>query len=492
MLTKSNQQKWWQTWAIYLRPEALRMLFLGFSAGLPYVLVVGTLSRRLAEAGVDRSTIGYLSWVGLAYAFKWMWSPFVDQVRIPFLTKAIGRRRSWLLVSQALIVLGIVGMARADLQNGLDVLVWCAVLVAFASATQDIALDAFRIESADIEFQAALSATYQSGYRLAMIWAGAGVLWIAAYVQGDDTGAQQYAWITSASMKGEFWKSTRLMVMGNFYDASAWTAAYMVMALSMLVGVLTVVFSAEPARSQQAAHERAQQIQLYKHLPLGQRIERWVMMTMVEPFADFIQRYKWQALIVLGLIGLYRISDMVMGVMSGPFYADMGYTKNEVAAASKIYGVIMTLLGTFIGGVLVLRAGVFRILMLGAFLSAATNVLFAWLAFRGHDFYALIAVISMDNLSAGIASAAFIGYLSSLTNIKFSATQYALFSSMMILAPKFVSGFTGAFVDHYSYATFFMCTAMLGLPVLVLVWLASKVHEPAKVIAWEEKNAGKS
>jgi PAT family beta-lactamase induction signal transducer AmpG len=196
---------------------------------------------------------------------------------------------------------------------------------------------------------------------------------------------------------------------------------------------------------------------------------------LVEPFAEFIRRYRWQAAIILGLIAIYRISDVVMGIMANPFYVDMGYTKDEVAAVTKVFGVIMTLLGAFIGGVLSMRLGVMRILMLGAVLSAITNLLFAWLATRGHDLTALVWVISADNLASGIASAAFIAYLSSLTNVNYSATQYALFSSMMLLAPKWLAGFSGVYVDAHGYEAFFTSTAFLGAPVLLLVWLAARV-----------------
>lgn len=477
------KKRWWQSWKIYTRPEVLKMLFLGFSAGLPLVLVMGTLSRRLAEAGIDRSWIGYLSWVGLVYAFKWIWAPFVDQVRIPLLTRYMGRRRSWLLVSQALIISGLCGMGLADVQQGLTSLVICSIWVAFASATQDIALDAFRIESAEKQMQSALAATYQTGYRLAMIWAGAGALWVAAFVQGDDSSVQQYTWMTSSAMPGGFWNSVRLHTLGTFYDQHAWSIAYLVMAVSMGVGVLTVLLSSEPKASLQAQEERFAKVQRNRHLPWHVRLVIWIKEVVIAPFSDFFVRYRWYALTILALIAVYRISDVVMGVMSGPFYAEMGYTKVEVAAASKIYGVVMTLLGTFLGGMLVMRSGIYKILMLGAVLSAATNLLFAGLVFWGHDFYALIVVISMDNLSSGIASAAFIGYLSSLTNVSFSATQYAIFSSIMVLLPKFVSGFSGDFVNVFGYANFFVATALLGVPVIFLVHLASRANEYTPMVA---------
>jgi PAT family beta-lactamase induction signal transducer AmpG len=267
------------------------------------------------------------------------------------------------------------------------------------------------------------------------------------------------------------------------YSASAWTTAYFAMAASMLVGVATVLLSPEPApsagRALDDSDERALAQRLIAERGLGPRaaaVIAWVRTAVVGPFADFIDRYRWHALLLLALIAMYRISDVVMGIMANPFYVDMGYTKDEVAAVSKLYGVVMTLVGAFIGGVLALRFGVTRILMLGAVLSAASNLLFAWLASRGHDLTGLIFTISADNLSAGIASAAFIAYLSSLTNVRYSATQYALFSSVMLLLPKFVAGFSGAFVDAFGYAAFFYATALLGVPVLLLVWLASRVH----------------
>ncbi|MBA4111795.1 MAG: AmpG family muropeptide MFS transporter [Verminephrobacter sp.] len=436
-----TRASWLQTLRVYLEPASLRMLTLGFSAGLPLLLVLGTLSFRLREAGVDRSTIGYLSWVGLAYGFKWVWAPLVDRMPLPLLTRLLGRRRGWLLLSQVLIVAGLVGMALADPRQTLGPIVWCALAVAVGSATQDIALDAFRIESADANHQAALAATYQTGYRLAMIWAGAGVLWIAA--RAEVAPALGQALVQGAAA----------------YQNGAWQTAYLVMAASMAVGMVTVLFSREP---QPVA------------LPPARNAAEWLRGALIEPFADFLRRYGWQAALILALIAVYRISDVVMGIMANPFYVDMGYTKDEVAAVTKVYGVIMTLTGAFVGGVLSMRFGVMRVLMLGAALSACTNLLFAWLAGHGHDVTALIAVVSADNLASGIASAAFIAYLSSLTNVSYSATQYALFSSMMLLLPKFVAGFSGDYVDAFGYAQFFTATALLGVPVLALVWLASK------------------
>jgi PAT family beta-lactamase induction signal transducer AmpG len=233
------------------------------------------------------------------------------------------------------------------------------------------------------------------------------------------------------------------------------------MACSIAVGVITTLLSQEPVRIELAKARNA---------------KAWLHQTLIEPFAEFITRYRWQAIAILALIAVYRISDVVMGIMANPFYVDMGYTKDEVAAVSKVFGVIMTLLGAFIGGVLTLRFGVMRILLLGAVLSAMSNLLFAWLATQGHDLTGLVWVISADNLSSGIATAAFIAFLSSLTNIQYSATQYALFSSMMLLMPKWLAGFSGVFVDAFGYSTFFISTAIIGLPVLLLIWLVIRLR----------------
>ena len=428
----ADKLSWLDTMKVYLEPASLRMLSLGFSAGLPLALVFGTFFFWLREAGIDRTTIGYLSWVGMAYTFKWTWSPLVDRLPIPLLTRALGRRRSWLVVSQLAIACGLVGMAFNDPKLALVPAVWCAIAVAFGSATQDIALDAFRIESGDSEHQAALSATYLAGYRLAMIWSGAGALVLAARAE-----------VPNAAL----------------YQPGAWQTAYLVMAASMLPGLLTVLLSKEPAQ---------------RAIPASRNALEWFKGAVVEPFADFLTRYGRQALLILALIAVYRISDVVLGIMAYPFFVDLGFTKEEVAAVSKVYGVIMTLLGAFIGGAMALRLGVMRVLMMGAVLSAASNLLYAWLSSRGHDLGALVFVISADNLAGGIATSAFIAYMSSLTNVNYSATQYALFSSMMLLLPKFLAGYSGLYVDHFGYTSFFTATALLGVPVLALVWLASR------------------
>ncbi len=450
-MSSSSPSGWLDALRIYAHPRVLGMLSLGFSAGLPLLLVLGTLSFWLREAGIDRSTIGHLSWVGLAYGFKWIWSPLVDRMPLPFLTRLLGRRRAWLLLSQVAIALALAGMANTDPLDNLAYTVFFALTIAFASATQDIALDAYRIEAVSVRLQGAMAATYQGGYRIAMILASAGALWIAAAVDPSE----------------------------QTYDYEPWRIAYLVMAAFMSVGIITTLIIREPevpvtkliSENENRAREAIAHWHLNENLT---RMLAWLYGAVVAPFRDFIVRHGAHALLILGLIGAYRISDVVMGVMSNPFYVDMGYTKEEVATVSKVYGVIMTLAGAAIGGVLTAKLGIMRTLFLGAVLSAATNLLFVWLAGRGHDLTGLIFTVSADNLSAGIASSAFIAYLSGLTNTAYSATQYALFSSVMLLLPKFIAGFSGEYVDAYGYASFFTGTALLGLPVLILVWLAGQ------------------
>lgn len=453
---KPSENEPLSTWKLYFQPHCLKMLVLGFCAGLPLLLVLGTLSFWLREAKLDLSTIGQLSWVGLVWAFKWAWAPLVDSLALPWATRRLGRRRSWLLLAQIMIALALAGMAMSDPQRNLQALVWCALAVAAASATQDIALDAWRIESAQLREQAALAAMYQAGYRLGMIWAGAGVLWLAA--------------------KSSLWASLGFATngAGSGYDLVGWQAAYWVMAASMGVGIVVVLCSKEPTVAEHKSPEN--QDVAHPQKTTLQAIVAWLQRVVYAPFAQFFARWGLGAWGLLALVAVYRTSDIVMGVMANPFYVDQGFSKEQVAAVTKLYGLLMTLAGAFAGGALVLRLGLMRTLALGAVLSAASNVLFAWLATRGADVQALTLVVSADNLCGGIATAAFVAYLSALTQKQYSATQYAMLSSMMVLAPKWLAGFSGKMVEQWGYEDFFIATACMGAPVLILIWLASKIQ----------------
>lgn len=415
---------WRETLLIYTNPRVIAMTFLGFSGGLPFLLVFSTLTAWLTEGNVSRSTIGFFAWIGITYSTKVLWAPVVDSIPIPFLTKILGQRRSWMLIGQMGIACGLVLMSLIG-PSDLLILSCCAFLVAFSSATQDVAIDAFRIESAEPEYQGAMSAAYVFGYRLALLVAGAGALYLAEYF--------------------------------------SWTIAYITMATLMLVGVITVVLVAEPDRQSDSFPLELSAIGL----------RRWFTRAVVGPFVDFFSRNGKVAFIILLFIAVFRLSDIALGIMANPFYLDMGYTKIEIANVAKVFGFFMSIAGSLICGVLVVKWGLMRPLLIGAVAVAVTNLLFASLSVLEPKVSYLAIVISADNISGGFAATAFIAYLSSLTNRAYTATQYALFSSLMTLPGKFISGFSGLVVDNFGYFEFFVVAAMLGIPaILLVVWLS--------------------
>jgi PAT family beta-lactamase induction signal transducer AmpG len=487
------------------------MLFLGFSAGIPLLLIFSSLSLWLREAGAERAAVTYFSWAALGYSFKFVWAPLVDQLPLPVLSRLLGRRRAWMLLAQLAIIVAIIGMAAIDPASSEQSLVWmaiAAVLLGFSSATQDIVIDAYRIESAEAELQAMMSATYIAGYRIGMLTAGAGSLFLADWF-GTTAGAYSY---------------------------QAWQWTYWAMAAAMLIGVITTLCIGEPrqseARDSLVGNRDYLRFMLLFALSIGAFVSTffysgdiaesfkaslgaswmspvlaafliealrlvlallvaWLVAVLLvrsgavncelaersylAPVRDFFSRYGWSlAWILLALIGVYRISDIVLGVISNVFYQDLGFSKSEIASVVKTFGLLMTIAGGFLGGLLAIRFGVMRILLLGAVLSAATNLLFMLLASIGYDMFWLYVIISADNLSAGIASAAFVAFLSSLTNVSFTAMQYAIFSSLMTLLPKLLGGYSGSMVDALGYPGFFMLTAILGLPVLLLIVVATR------------------
>lgn len=437
MKTVDGVGSWGEAWRLYTRPRVLAMLLLGFSAGLPLLLVFGTLSAWLREAGVDRSTIGHISWVAMLYGLKFVWAPLVDRFDLPLLTAWLGHRRSWMLLAQSLVIAGLLAMAVNDPRVQLEGLVLAALLVAFASATQDIAIDAWRIEAAPVEWQAAMAATYQVGYRFGMILAGAGALYVAEF--------------------------------------RSWQAAYALMAMAMGLGILTTLLIAEPERavSRDTWKEEQRVIDFLEgsaHLPGAVRgAAAWFIGAVICPFTEFFQRNGRLALAILLFIGLFRISDITLGVMANPFYIDMGYSKTDIASVTKVFGLIVTMLGAMLGGVMAARFGVMRVLLVSAVLVAVTNLMFAWLSGQQPLLVWLMLVISGDNLCAGMAGSVFIAFLSGQTNRAYTATQYALFSSLMLLPAKFIGGFAGDVVDIAGYANFFIYSTVLGLPAILLV-----------------------
>jgi PAT family beta-lactamase induction signal transducer AmpG len=426
--------------AAYRHPRVLAMLFLGFSAGLPFMLVFSTLSAWLREVGVERATIGMLSWVGIIYSIKFFWAPVVDRLPLPLIGRLLGRRRSWMLLAQAGIATGLFHIAHLDPVGHLGTLAALALLVAFSSATQDIAIDAWRIEAAPQPMQGVMAAAYQLGYRIAIMVGSAGALWIAA-----DFG---------------------------------WTAAYTVMAAMVGVGIVTTLVIPEPqprVAPEALAQERrvVEWLERKAHWPQSlQQLGAWFIGAVVCPFVDFFTRFGTRlAILMLAFIASYRLTDFTMGVMANPFYLDVGYTLKEIAAVAKGYGVVMSILGTLLGGVAVARLGTVRSLVIGSLLVIGSNLLFMTLAWQSEPGLAGLAmVVSADNLAMGVAGTALIAYLSSLTSASYTATQYALFSSTYALPGKLLMGTSGFVVDAIGYPWFFVYTSALGLPALAMLY----------------------
>ena len=413
------------------------MLFLGFSAGLPFLLVFSTLSAWLSDAKVSHTTIGFFSWVGIMYSLKVFWAPFVDRLPLPLLSRLLGQRRSWLLLAQTGIAAGLLLLAWSTPGQSLQLFAFYALIVAFSSATQDIVIDAYRIEALDEEYQASMAATYVLGYKLATLVAGAGALYIADFID--------------------------------------WQIAYISMAALMLVGIVTTLIIREPehrisgdtlAREELLVTRVEEVVQVKGKL---QKITEWFALAVISPLADFFKRNGKFALLVLLLIGSYRITDITMAVMANPFYLDLGFSKSEIASVSKIFSFFLSMAGVAAGGVLVMRYGIMRPLLAGAILVIASNLLFAILATLGPNLAMLALVISADSLAGGMATAVFIAYLSSLTNKAYTATQYALFSSIMTLFPKIIAGFSGMVVDAWGYMAFYIYSSLLGVPALFII-----------------------
>ncbi len=477
--------------SIFFKKKPLKMICLGFSSGLPILLVFSTLSVWLVKAGISRSTVTLFSWAGFAYAFKYLWSPLVDNYRLPILKK-FGHRKSWLLLSQLLIIAALILTAFTDPKESLFFTALFITILAFFSATQDILIDAFRIESAPQSLQGPLSSMYIAGYRVAMLVAGAGSLWLAS-IFGTE-----------------------------IYDQNVWKKVYLIMSIFMLIGVFATFISDEPKLKRNLNSDNhikflitifvavlgfiflysiidnpfEKKEVLFSFLFSTTRLivcfifsyiiisflifirfapKNKISKSYMGPIFNFIKRYGKFAFLILLLISLYRIADIVMGVMANIFYLEKGYKISEIATYSKFFGVFATILGGFIGGYCSYKFGTMKSLFFGALIAASSNLLFAWLAISPISINFLITVITADNISSGFAGAAFVIYLSGLTSIKFTATQYALFSSIMLFIPKLIAGYAGGWVDFMGYPYFFSLTAFLGLPVLFLIIWISKV-----------------
>jgi len=477
--------------SIFTKKEVMIMGGLGFSAGLPIMLVFSTLSVWLVKAGVERSTVTLFSWAGFAYSFKFLWSPIVDKFQIPLLHK-IGHRKSWLLITQILIFFSIILTSYSDPQNNLKFMAFAIVLIAFFSATQDIVIDAFRIESAPEKKQGPLASMYLAGYRIAMIVSGAGSLWLASIMSDEN------------------------------YQTEVWKNVYQIIGFFMIIGLISTALCKEPTNNKVKKINYKNQLKFtfstilsiliffvfFLNIPevkvlnhfynffynifkivfsfgvalisllilekinfLPKKQSREIF---INPIIDFFKRYKKIALMILLLIGLYRIADVVMGVMANIFYLEKGYEIKDIATFSKFFGLIATILGGILGGTFAMKFGTYKSLLIGAITAALTNVLFAFLAIIEKNLFYLATIIIADNLASGFAGAAFVVYLSSLTSIKFTATQYALFTSLMLFIPKLIAGYAGGIVDVIDYPSFFIFTAVLGFPVIFLIIFLNK------------------
>ena len=421
----NSKRGWRDSLGVYQNPRVLAMLFLGFSAALPFPLVAGTLLAWLRTADVGLSEIGMFGWVGILYSLKFLWAPLTDSIDFPGMTRWLGRRRSWMLISMICVTIGLVALAFTDPAANLELIAWLALLVAFGSATQDIVVDAYRIESVGPEVQGAMAASYQAGYRVALqAIAGAVAFYIA--------------------------------------DFMSFQFAYLVMAVLMGVGMLTVLLISEPEVNQEEnlADDRSEPGAAFS-------FGEWFRRAVIGPFADFFGQHGYWAVVLLIFIGVYRISDMVLGVMAYPFYIDLGFSLSEIATVTKVFGVFVTLFGAAMGGVAVARYSLNGPLIFGAVLLAITNLFFAAMAAVGAELWLLVITISADNLAAGFTGTVFIAYLSGLTNTAYTATQYALFSSLMTLPGKLISGFSGFIVESIDWFSFFIYASGMGIPAII-------------------------
>ena len=507
-----RQHNWKESFAALMQRQVWHMLLLGFSAGLPLLLIFSSLSLWLREAGIEKSAVTYFSWAALGYSFKFIWAPLVDRLPVPILTRVLGLRRSWLLVSQLSIAGAIFLMAFSDpsYSDQLSYMAMGAVLLGFSSATQDISIDAYRIEAGDADLQGLMSASYVAGYRVGMIVAGAGALYIASYF---GTSKEQYsytAWQYTYQIMASFMlvgiSATFLISepikrnVDEAYSTQQYLGLLLTFALSVGVFIFTYMFTSDVVDIVQGQIKELFSSDVFASVTVGlmrfvlavalaiqvarlclkfNLVDRALLQTSyVEPIKNFFDDYGLKtAGLLLALIGLYRISDIVLGVVSNLFYQDLGFTKIEIADAVKTFGLVMTIFGGFVGGVLAMRLGVMRILFVGAVLVIVTNLLFIVLFYTGKNITIMYLVVAADNLVAGLASAAFVAFLSSLVNIQFTAMQYAIFSSLMTLIPKTLAGYSGTVVDLYDYDTFFVIAAALGVPVLVLIYYVNLVLE---------------
>jgi PAT family beta-lactamase induction signal transducer AmpG len=421
---------WLDSLRIYARPRLLAVLFMGFASGLPLALSGATLAYRMAEAGVDLTTIGLFALVGISYSFKFVWSPLIDRLPLPFITRALGRRRGWALAIQVLLAAAILWLGLIDPRADPWLAALAAATVAFLSASQDIVIDAYRIELLRPEEQGAGAAATQWGYRFGMLASGAGALYAAEF--------------------------------------GGWTFAFALMAALVAVGMITIILTAEPPGAPATA------------LPgrdAGEKLALWVESAVIGPFADFMKRPQWLAILLF--VVLYKFGDALAGVMATPFYVATGFTRIEVANIGKVFGVFATLAGVGVGGLVVLRLGHYRSLLVCGIGQMLSNLMYVLQAFVGNDPWLLAATIGIENFTGGMGSAAFVAYLSGLCNVAFTATQYALLSSLASVGRTNLSAWGGWLATLLGWPAFFAVSTLAALPGLLMVWWLMRRVEAA-------------
>jgi PAT family beta-lactamase induction signal transducer AmpG len=423
---KTRYRGWSGIRRAFATPSALTMAFLGFGCGLPFLLIASqTLSTRLRDVGLDLGSIGLISLASFFYLLKFLWAPIIDRFAFP-LTAFLGRRRSWLVVAQVVVMIGLFALAYVQPEHGVESLVAWVLVASFAGATQDTVVDAYRIEIAPAESQAALAATYTLGYRVGLILAGAGALYLAEF--------------------------------------EGWIVAYLAMASLMMLPIVATLLSREPDVPETTVVRKVDIIGAF-----------W------QPFSSFFSTNGLLlGLALLLFVGLFKFPDQVIGVMAGPFYLDSGYTKADIATVSKLYGVWMGIAGAFLGGVAVAAFGFRRMLLLAAFGVALSNVAFLLMARNPAEIWAFYAALTADNLCQGFAGTVLVAFMSSLTDRNFTATQFALLVSLANLPGKFVGGVSGFIVESTSYSMFFLLSTITVVPtLLILSWLWPRIRENA-------------
>ncbi len=401
---------------IYLDIRIFYIFLLGFSSGLPFWLTSGTLAFWLAESGSSNTAIGLFALVGVPYTFKFLWSPLVDRLPIPILTRLLGRRRGWMLLSQILLALAILMMSGIKPAENLGLMAVFALLVAFLSATQDIVIDAYRVDILDEKTYGAGAATVVLGYRIGMLASGAGALYLASYLP--------------------------------------WPVVYQIMAVLVGIGLLTTLLCQEPVQRDTEAVTH----------------HNWFQKAVIAPFADFISRPNWW--VILAFIMLYKLGDAFVSNMTSPFYLQMGFSKIEIANVTKLFGIVASLFGVFVGGLAVGRYGVLKALLVCGLFQLFSNLAFVVQAYMGHDLTALVFTIGAEYIAGGMATAALVAYLSKLCHASFTATQYALLSSLTAVGRTFLSSSCGLIADSVSWPVYFGISTLVGLPgMLLLVYL---------------------